>query len=44
MAAVILEDEDLNTERFDSLDGMDEGSELKQAPEQGNPEPQAQPG
>ena len=41
MAAVILEEEDLNPERFDSLEGMDEGSELEQAPEQGNPEPQA---
>ena len=43
MAAVILDNEDLNPERFDSLEGMDEGSELEQAPAQGNPEPQASP-
>jgi len=44
MAAVILENEDLNNERFDSLDGMDEGTTLEaQEPEQGNPEPPAAP-
>lgn len=44
MAAVILDTEDLNSERFDSLDGMDEGTTLEaQEPEQGNPEPPAAP-
>ena len=44
MAAVILENEDLNNERFDSLEGMDEGTTLEaQEPEQGNPEPPAAP-
>ena len=44
MAAVILEEEDLNSERFDSLEGMNEvGSEMEQEPNHGNPEPYQEP-
>tara|TARA_R100000935_G_C2819172_1_gene158842 strand:- start:26 stop:847 length:822 start_codon:yes stop_codon:yes gene_type:complete len=45
MAAVILENEDLNNERFDSLEGMDEGTTLgaQESIEQDNPVPQASP-
>lgn len=43
MAAVILDTEDLNSERFDSLEGMDAETENLQEPEQGKPEDTPEP-
>jgi len=43
MAAVILEQEDLNNERFDSLDDMSPESQAAQEAPQANPEPAQEP-
>ena len=43
MAAVILDTEDLNSERFDSLEGMGEETENLTEPEQGKPEATSEP-
>jgi len=43
MAAVILEQEDLNNERFDSLDDMSSESQVAQEAPQANPSPTQEP-